>query len=430
MRFAIAKDIITPDISLPMGGYNSFHNKRFHGIHDDLYVKALMLDDGKERLLFITLDLLFHSYALTLSVKEYVREKHGIKPDCLFLSYTHTHGGPALNGFGDPNQYSEQYEQFLLQRIRSCVDKMMLNQSEGTLEHGCIEGDWNINRRKPVDGAIQLAPNPEGNKDNKLHLLKLVDTTGKIKSLLINYACHPVTTRDTLILSGDFPGRICQILDAEYYGSTTLFFQGAGGNLRPKVTAREGQFVTLTYEEVNEMSVAMAQRIRRAVVQAGVFRPIQPAFAALQFEIPLALDPFPKQHFVECLNDDANPAGIKATARQVLERYDQLPDEISLPGGIARLGRDVFIAFMGGEPCCEVKQNLESVFADKQLLFIGYADSTAYVPDDKLNREGGYEASGSTIEYGLKGPFSAGIDQRMDRVFRAALADGVFQASF
>lgn len=104
MKFAVAKDLITPDIAMPMSGYDSFHGSEFLGIHDDLFVKTLLLDDGNERLLFISLDLLFHDYELTDNVKQFAFEKHGISRDCLFLSYTHTHGGPVIRGYGDPSQ--------------------------------------------------------------------------------------------------------------------------------------------------------------------------------------------------------------------------------------------------------------------------------------------------------------------------------------
>jgi hypothetical protein len=75
---------------------------------------------------------------------------------------------------------------------------------------------------------------------------------------------------------------------------------------------------------------------------------------------------------------------------------------------------------MGGEPCYEVKRKLERLFPGVTLLFWGYADATAYIPDDQIIVEGGYEAEGSVVEYGLKGPFRPGIDKRMAETFTAA----------
>lgn len=422
MKFGIAKELITPSFPTAMGGYGSFYGKQFLGIHDDLYVRALLLDDGRSQLLFVTLDLLFHDFELTEQVKQYAHDKYGISLQGIFLSYTHTHGGPAVSGYGDPNQLSEPYEQFLRSRIECCIDRAMVNQFEGTILYGSVEGDWNINRRKPVNGTIELAPNPAGAKDNTLHLLQICDTAGAIKGIFVNYACHPVTVRDTLYLSGDFPGRICQLLECEYFGSTALFFQGAGANARPRLTAQGDQFVTLTYAEVNEMAGAITSRIKTAIATRPSFTSIELDLAAQQFQIPLQLDPFPKALFEQKASDPEEHPAIRTISKRVYDHYDETPDVLLVPGGIARISEGLYVAFMGGEPCYEVKLTLEPLFPGKQLLFIGYTDACAYLPSDKLNAEGGYEASGSTIEYGLKGPFKPGIDATMKESFLAAIA--------
>jgi len=60
MTFGVAKDLITPDVKTHMGGYGSLYGRYFVGLHDDLYVKALVMDDGKQRAVLISFDLLFH----------------------------------------------------------------------------------------------------------------------------------------------------------------------------------------------------------------------------------------------------------------------------------------------------------------------------------------------------------------------------------
>lgn len=420
MKFGVAKDLITPDIRTSMGGYHTFHGKTFAGIHDDLYVRALFIDDGTTKLLFLSVELLFHDFALTKTIGRFAEDVCGISPDGVFVSYTHTHGGPAVRGFGDPGQCSADYEAFLLARLKSCIRRAMLNRFEGTAEYGLLEGDWNINRRRQVNGVMQLAPNPEGARDTALHVLKFVDARGEIKALTVHYACHPVTVRDRPELSGDFPGRICQLLEAEYFGATALFFQGAGGNMRPKITARGNAFATLTYEEVNEMAVAIVARIRQAIVRRDAFRPLQVELAACQFAIALELEPWPKRRFEQIAADEREPVGLRRIAEGIAARYEQIPDEVKLPGGVVRLSRDLYIVYMGGEPCYEVMMNLAPIFPGKRYIFIGYADSLAYIPDDRLLAEGGYEAEGSIVEYGLKGTFK-NVDARMEREFVRAL---------
>ncbi|MDF2671051.1 MAG: Transcription-repair coupling factor [Paenibacillus sp.] len=420
MRFGMAKDIITPDQLTFMGGYSTFFNKPFQGIHDDLYVRALYMEDGLNPLLFVSLDLLFHDYSLTTRLQEWVEEQYEIPQHSLFLGYSHTHGGPALQGYDDASQHSEAYESFLFDRIKSCIARAMVNRFEGTLEHGSVTGDWNINRRRLIDGEMQNSPNPEGEKDDRLHVLRVLDSTGRTKAILFNYACHPVTVRDTLQLSGDYPGRICHLLEAEYFGALGIFFQGAGGNTRPKATAYGGSFITCTYDEVDEMAASITLSIKRLCSTSGALTPAKLDLAARQFSIRLELEPFSKEHVTKLFEDPASWPGLKGMAAKVLNNYDAMEEHIWLPAGLVRLSSSLYIAYMGGEPCYEVKRKLELLFPDITLLFFGYADSTAYIPDDKIISEGGYEAEGSAVEYGLKGSLKAGIDQSMAKAFAAA----------
>ena len=65
---------------------------------------------------------------------------------------------------------------------------------------------------------------------------------------------------------------------------------------------------------------------------------------------------------------------------------------------------------MGGEPCYGVKQAVKAAFAGKRVCFIGYTDSCAYIVDDKILSEGGYEPQ-CHLEYGNIGPFKPGLDK-------------------
>ena len=81
---------------------------------------------------------------------------------------------------------------------------------------------------------------------------------------------------------------------------------------------------------------------------------------------------------------------------------------------------DLFIATMGGEPCYNVKKIVQQVFDGKDLCFVGYTDACAYIVDDVMIEEGGYEPT-SSLEYGLKGNFKPGISQKLREGFENAL---------
>lgn len=420
MRFGAAKDLITPDLATCMGGYASFFNQEFKGIHDDLYVRALLVQDGTTKLLFVSVDLLFHDFALNEELQHWAESAYGVPGDHVFIAYSHTHSGPAVAGYDDASQHSTVYERFLVERIKSCVSRAFTNQFEGTLEAGGTDGDWNINRRLLMNGEMQNKPNPQGDKDDRLNVLRVLDSNGRMKVILFNYGCHPVTVRDGLYLSGDYPGRACQLIEAEFYGAMGMFFQGAGGNSRPKCTSYKGSFITCTFDEVHEMAAAIVQAIKRLCSNPQAFTPVVPKLAACQFKVRLELDPFSKTKFAEVANDPLSWPGLVAMASSVLNTYESQDEHVMLPAGLIRLSADLYIAYMGGEPCYEVKRNLERLFPGVTLHFWGYADATAYIPDDRILSEGGYEAEGSVVEYGLKGPFRSGIDERISEAFRAA----------
>lgn len=417
MKFGVAKELITPDRLTHMGGYGTYFGKYFAGIHDDLYARALFLDDGRKQIVLLSVDLLFHDYALTERVQAYAARTFEMDPACVFIAYSHTHGGPAVEGYDEASQLSPEYEQFVLERLQCCLNRLMVNTFEGSVAYGSAEGDWNINRRKPVDGKIINGPNPAGPKDDRLQLLKICDTTGKIRSIVFNYACHPVTVRDTPYLSGDFPSRICHLLEAECFGSMALFFQGSGGNSRPKVTAKADEFITCTYDQMNEMSLAMTSSIKSALFRKDAFHAFELDLDARQFRIPLALKPFPKSRIEALVLDGACYQATRRIAADVLARYDDMPEEVRLPAGFIRLGAGHYIALLGGEPCFEVMKKLHDALDVERLLFIGYLDSSAYIPDDKIIEEGGYEADESALEYGLKGGFRIGIDRSIAEAF-------------
>jgi len=51
---------------------------------------------------------------------------------------------------------------------------------------------------------------------------------------------------------------------------------------------------------------------------------------------------------------------------------------------------------------------------------VGYGDGTAYIPGDRMLKEGGYEANRSTTEFRLPGKFRPGLNERFRQSFAAA----------
>jgi hypothetical protein len=423
MRFAVAKEIISPPLKTYLAGYEAVYGQHFQGIHDDLYVRTLWIDDGQKKVVLLTLDLCFHDFTLTQTVGEYLRNKYDVSPDDLILSYTHTHYGPVTKRHAQ-GQESEDYERFLLSRIQTCLDRAWVNFFEGSIEYGRISGDWSLNRRKCIDGTYINAPNFDGITDRELVFLKVCDQEKNVKSLLINYSCHPVSLGASLWISADFPGRICHLLEAEYYGVVSLFFQGACGNVRPRIAADRinQEWQSCTFDQVNEMSSSIVGRVREEIANGRSEPTERLALASRGFVIPLKIEPYPKDYFERIVKETKDDRPLrKRSAVNILRQYDSVDDIVPLHASIVRLNNDLYIAFLCGEVCVEVKQHVKKVFGNRRVIFIGYGDSTAYIPDDKIIQEGGYEAEGSVVGFGLKGKFKLGIDKTIQDAYRENL---------
>jgi neutral ceramidase len=420
MRFGIGKDIVTPDVKTAMGGYGTLYGETFTGIHDDLYVKTLVLEDDKTRVALVTVDSLMDDFAVTEALADFAQAQHGIPREHVFLSYTHTHAGPAQRGY-DPWQATEYYEDFQLARMQSSLSRACVNMVEGTAAYGVVTGEWNISRRKPTPEGVDFVPNFEYPRDRDLGLLRLRDLAGQDRALLLNYSCHPVTMGATRWLSAEYPGRLCQLLEARYYGLAALFFQGAGGCTRPLITADSGTFRNCTFSEVDGMARSMSAAVEEAL-QVGTPQPVTLDLAGCWFTIPLPTEKYPREHYEAIASDLTQPEQYgRNQARAVLETYDTREPVVDLHAGIARLGQDLYVAFMCGETCYEAKQATLEAFPGKQVIFIGYGDATAYIPGDRMVSEGGYEADRSSLEFRLQGKFQPGLNER----FRAAYAEGL-----
>ncbi len=410
MRFGVAKEMITPDFPMFMIGYAEYYKKTYRGVHDDLFVRCLLLDDGKRKAVLLAYDLLFHDHSLAQKVRRFAKDEFGVDEDAVVLSYTHTHYSVAVQGYAS-EEADERYETYLLEQSKRAIRKAFLNMSEGELSYISTTADESINRRKLVDGQYIMAPNQEGEKDMELNALVIRNKDNRVKAIAVNYSCHPNILRDLPVLSSEYPGRICQILESHFYGSYAFFFQGSGADTRARVTALYDRFVPRTYDDVDDMAKRLAGKIIRQIgMKKEKKENVELKYGT--FCIPCPLDVKPKSYYEEDYKTDPFEA-IRECARFVKDNYESLPETCDLHGGCLQISKDILVIYLGGEICYPTKKLLQQAFPDKRIYFLGYADSTAYVPSDKIIGEGGYEHEGSIIEYRLKGTFRPGIDKLM-----------------
>ena len=91
-----AEMIITPPPGTPLLG----PIQRSNGVHDDLYARALVLNDRQQRIAILCLDLVGMAFALADEIRNAIRERTGITVTLVNCSHNHSRPsrshGPCL----------------------------------------------------------------------------------------------------------------------------------------------------------------------------------------------------------------------------------------------------------------------------------------------------------------------------------------------
>ena len=285
-----------------------------------------------------------------------------------------------------------------------------------------------------VNGVAEFRPSPDGEVDKNLYMLKLEDETGKMRALVLNFGCHPSNLSAYSVLSSEYPGRLCQRVETEFYGCTALFFQGFGADSKLKIGMKSSGFKGISYEDCDEVALSMTERIKKKMLENDWKElPIDLGSRIFKLDLPLEINELeyykevsaahatkPGEHFVKV------PGSVNTTSRNsnnlfwacadyVIDNYDNLPESIDLNCGVVRINPNFYIFSMGGEPGCNIGTILRQNMPDIDIMCMGYNDAIAYIPSDKMITEGGYEAGDrenrSIPEYRLKGSVKHGVDK-------------------
>ncbi len=89
LRAGAARACITPPLGIRINGGVGPSLARH--IHDDLFVRALVLDDGSNRLALAVVDTCLLDRPVFDEAKRLARQQAGLKPEQVMMSCTHTH---------------------------------------------------------------------------------------------------------------------------------------------------------------------------------------------------------------------------------------------------------------------------------------------------------------------------------------------------
>jgi hypothetical protein len=365
---------ITPPLGIGMVGYGA-RKEGAAGVHDDLYVNAVVLDDGKAPVALIALDLCLLTCALADEFHQAIGLATGLAPECLFLNTSHTHAGPTIGGYGDATEPVLAYRAAVLGRTVEAVQAALDDRGQAEFAVGSAPLDIGCNRREALpEGKVVLGHDPKGPTLKQVTVWRFA-RGDRPTVVLFSAPMHGTTLGgQNLILSAEWMGMGVHYIEQDRADLRAVFLQGCGADQDPYYSTEHG--VRGTFAEVEGHG-------RRAAAAVGQALGSARGLAALPMRT-LVRD-------VELAPRD--PAGKPHTLR--------------LHG--LRLGNAVILA-LSAEAFVEYARYGTAVSPAAETLVLGYTDGNiGYLCTDNVYQEGGYEANTTRVAAGSEATVKAAM---------------------
>ena len=227
----VGKAEITPPVGTPLAGYGARAGKPSTGVHDPTEARALIIDNGVEKVAFVSVDHLGYDHAMVERIRSIASAATEIKPDRIFVMSSHTHAGggayleifPILAGRYDPKIRAFYEERAAEAIVRANRD---LKPARIAVGAGEARGISRFRSKWPPDGPVY----PE------VGVIRIDSAaTGKPIAVLMNFAAHPtVLGAKNFEFSADYVGYARSALEKMMGGEVmAIFANGAQGTIAP-----------------------------------------------------------------------------------------------------------------------------------------------------------------------------------------------------
>ena len=398
LKAGAAKRCVTPPTWVPyLTSSGNGTCEPFDGVHDDLYARALVLDDGHRSIAVLSVDAIGYDNAIlgpdrnfTAELRSRIANRTGLSPEGVMLSATHSHSTPETLGL-TPFRETEGIQDWLeghLETLASTVTEAWekrvavrayagVTRVPGVARHRRILlKDGSLNRGGALPQPAAAGP---WAIDEALTVLYLETPTGQPQAVMVNYAAHPVVAMLLPPVSADYPGALAASVEAGLNGATCLFVNGACGNVN-------SIHVTTGFDDVSRIGRTLGRATLDEIARMKKRPPICSARVAYNTE-PLELDARPCPSLASAEKAAArNPSFENRLALRLARKLAEGPLQVEVQA--MALGRLRWAALPG-------EVFVETGLAIKQAgawFVTGNANGwVGYFPIHRAYEEGGYE---------------------------------------
>jgi neutral ceramidase len=380
LRAGAAKVDITPaaDAALQMSGYAG-RTAGFKTIHDDLNVRAIVVDDGDVQAALVSCEVIGLSNAFWEKISERIAREAGISRENLILASVHTHAAPSTGVYGGAEMPANQaaYIAALEDKILLSIRQAKAGLQPAKIGFGTGTAKVNMNRRaRDGAGGWMLGNNPDGVSDKTVAVVKMETLSGEPIAVLSNYGVHgTVLGPGNLQISSDLPGATSRFVERHYGGkAVSLFTSGTAGDQDP--IYRTGT----DFRNVTALGAILGEEV------AGVADAIKTTNRARIHG---------KQSVVSC----PGKRTVQAPGPGREYQYED-SDPVSIRLSLLVIN-DIAIAGVSGEVLTNIGLRLKKESPFNRTIMVTHCNgSSGYLPDDAAYDQVSYEIQTTRVKRG------------------------------
>jgi hypothetical protein len=411
MNVGAAEIDITPDFGVELSGFAA-REQPASGVLDSLFARAVYLQQGDEKLIWVACDVVALPADLVDAVRSWATERLGLEPRQVLLCATHTHNAPATIALNAAGKQSERYVRFLRFHIESVMQEAMRKTRPCRIVSGSVGCTMGADRRKTASAHV----------DSNLWTLAFLAKSGDYVAAIVNYPMHPVALGHVeRRIAPDWCGAAAATVSKSLAGHPiTLITNGAAGNINPPA-------LNAPPEKVRRMGDVIGRFALRCLGDKEPAVDATLAVKSIRVALPLealddeGIDRAAEAFFGRSPPDDqwaALRAGVAATWSEAMKRAIRsgggggrsVPIEIQA----ARIG-DVRVVAVNGELFSRFTEMLRKR-TTANLFVVGYANAAfGYIPAKQAYAEGGYEVDEAHFFYNSFRPAEGGLELLVDR---------------
>jgi neutral ceramidase len=395
-KIGLASARITPDEPTLMYGYAN-RTTPHQGVASELFAKALALqDDAGHRAVLVTCDLGGVHGDMIDRIAARLRDKHGVRRDAVICNASHTHSGPMawiaedeLKGLAAPAvAATRRYVDKLERTLFDVADEALSKLQPASLSWGLGMAPFVMNRRQFTDRGIILGFNPKGPVDRSVLVLRVNDSAGDLRAVVMGVACHCTCGGSkNFQIDGDYAGHAQAGLQAQFPGAQAMFITGCGGDANPWPRGE--------LEGARKHGATLASEVARVLGEK--LAPINPPLRTAMEIVPLPVAaPAPRAELHKMKQSSSSwEKYIGGRQLEILDRGQKPVTHFPMPIALWQFGSDFTLVGLSGEPVNDYVHLIENAIGPLRLWVAGYCnDVFGYVPSARIIAEGGYESRG------------------------------------